>query len=82
MKLTDTQKAALILTAYVVGAFLSLLAVEDARLSVALVAVLTLAVFLIFHSSWRIERTEKRTRRYIEAAGKTIRREHEREVRR
>ena len=77
MKLTDTQKAALILTAYVVGAFLSLLAVEDARLSVALVAVLTLAVFLVFYSSWLIERTERRMKRYMEAADRVLRRAQE-----
>ena len=82
MKLTDTQKAALILIAYGAGVFLSLLAVDDARLSLALVIMLTFAVFMVFYSSWLIERTEKRTRRYIEAAGKTIRREQEREVRR
>lgn len=72
MKLTDTQKAALILIGYAVLAFL-ILGIADPRYTMIFELLLAFAVFLIFYSSWLIERTEKRMRRYMEAADKILR---------
>ncbi len=76
MKLTDTQKAALILIAYAVLAFL-ILGIADPRYSLIFELLLAFAVFLIFYSSWLIERTERRMKRYIEAADKILRQAQE-----
>ena len=76
MKLTDTQKAALILITYAVLAFL-ILGIADPRYTMIFELLLAFVVFLIFYSSWLIERTEKRMRRYMEAADKILRRAQE-----
>ena len=72
MKLTDTQKAALILITYAVLAFL-ILGIADPRYSLIFELLLAFAVFLIFYSSWLIERTERRMKRYMEAADRVLR---------
>lgn len=72
MKLTDTLKAALILIVYAVLAFL-ILGIADPRYTMIFELLLAFVPFLIFYSSWLIERTERRMKRYMEAADKILR---------
>lgn len=76
MKLSDTQKAALILIAYAVLAFL-ILGIADPRYTMIFELLLAFPVFLIFYSSWLIERTERRMKRYMEAADRVLRQAQE-----
>lgn len=69
----DTKKAAAILIGWAVLSFLAL-GIKNAAVSVFVITVLTFVTFLIFYSSWLIEREQKRAERYIENQREILRR--------
>lgn len=78
--MSDTTKAALLLIGWATLSFLAL-GIKNAAIGIFIISTLTLVLFLIFYSSWLIEKTEERTRRYIEHQNEMIRRGCENESR-
>lgn len=70
----DTKKAAAILIGWAVLCLVGLVGISDARYGMTLIGAATFGLAEIIYSSWLIERTERRTRRYIEAANENIKR--------
>lgn len=73
MKLNDTAKAALLLIGWAALSFLAL-GIKSAIVSLIIIMTLTFIVFLVFYSSWLIEREQKRAERYIENQREILRR--------
>lgn len=71
--MNDTAKAALLLIGWAVLSFLAL-GINNAAVGVFVIMMLTFATFLIFYSSWLIEREQKRAERYIENQREILRR--------
>lgn len=72
MKISDTMKAALLLIGWAVLSFLAL-GIKNGAISVFIITTLTFVLFLIFYSSWLIERTERRMMKYVENQRKLLR---------
>ncbi len=71
--MNDTVKAALLLIGWAVLCFLAF-GIQNSAVSVFVITVLTFVTFLIFYSSWLIEREQKRAERYIENQREILRR--------
>lgn len=71
--MSDTKKAALLLICWAVLVFIGLLVVPDPKYGMTLIGAATAGLALIVYSSWLIERTEKRMKRYIKAANERLR---------
>lgn len=71
--MNDTVKAALLLIGWATLSFLAL-GIKNAAVGVFVIMMLTFATFLIFYSSWLIEREQKRAERYIEKQREILRR--------
>lgn len=70
----DTKKAAAILAGWAALCLVGLVGISDPRYGMTLIGAATFGLAQIIYSSWLIERTEQRTKRYIEAANKNIKR--------
>ncbi len=71
--MNDTVKAALLLIGWAVLSFLAL-GIKNAAVGVFVIMMLTFVTFLVFYSSWLIEREQKRAERYIENQRERLRR--------
>lgn len=69
----DTKKAAAILIGWAALCLVGLVGISDARYGMTLIGAATAGLALIVYSSWLIERTEKRMKRYINAANERLR---------
>lgn len=73
MSIVGIASAALMLIGWAVLSFLAL-GINNAAVGVFVIMMLTFATFLIFYSSWLIEREQKRAERYIENQREILRR--------
>lgn len=71
--MNDTVKAALLLIGWAVLSFLAL-GIQNGAVAVFVISTLTFVLFLIFYSSWLIERTERRMMKYVDNQRQALRR--------